>query len=178
MVRSHRISWEPVLRYYLAKVKNDPRGANVFIEYASVNPNAVSSDQIEFIDNKFEIVTRIPEQEPEYYALNNINQIINSINTVERLGRILFRITFLSDDEPHVNKVYERGTITRPLPITKTRNFVMPRRRVAQRPRTVQRARYYDTDSVFRVVEEPRTPRASNFGRSSVSADISYLCSV
>ena len=115
MVKSHRIQWEPILRHYLRKVKGDPRGATVFIEYGSFNPDVINSDKIEFVDNKFEIETKMPERVPAYHSLDNINQIINSVKTVERWGRTVFRITFLSDDEPRVNNVYERGTIPRTL---------------------------------------------------------------
>ena len=76
MVNSHQISWEPILTFYLNRVKNDPRGANVFIEYGSFNPNVVSSDTIEYVDNKFDIITRIPEREDSFYSLVTINQII------------------------------------------------------------------------------------------------------
>ena len=103
---------------------------HVFIEYGSFNPDVISSDTIEFVDNKFDIITRIPEHEEAYYSLGTIDNIINAVNSLERMGRTDLRITFFSDDEPYVNKVYERGTITRPLPITKTRDFVMRRRRV------------------------------------------------
>jgi hypothetical protein len=178
MVNSHQTSWEPILTFYLNRVKNDSRGAHVFIEYGSFNPDVVSSDTIEFVGNKFDIISRIPRHEDFFFSRGTILQIISGIERLESYGRILFRITFFSGDETLVNTVYERGTITRPLPIARTRNFVMPRRRVAQRPRTVPRAPYYEPDSITRVAEEPRTPRASNFGRSSVSADIKYLCSV